>query len=65
MLQHILNKNKKMKIMKIQTKQQALAHLESLPEKVLIRMAELSKNEKAQSYFSCPIKYGAVKSFLS
>ncbi|CAL2114134.1 conserved hypothetical protein [Tenacibaculum sp. 190130A14a] len=50
--------------MKIQTKQDALTHLEQLPEKVLIRIAELSSNKEAQSYFVCPIKYGAVKSFL-
>lgn len=51
--------------MKIQNKEQALAQLQELPEKVLMRIAELSTNEKAQSYFSCPIKFGAVKSFLS
>ncbi len=50
--------------MKIQNKQEALKVLGSLPEKVLIRMAELSQNEKAKSYFTCPIKYGAVKGFL-
>ncbi len=50
--------------MKIQNKQQALQELEKLPEKVLMRMAELSQNKEARSYFTCPIKYGAVKSFL-
>ena len=51
--------------MKIQNKKQALEVLTNLPEKVLIRIAELSSNPNAQSYFSCPIKYGAVKGFLS
>ncbi len=50
--------------MRIQNKQQALEVLENLPTKVLIRMAQLSQNEKAKSYFTCPIKYGAVKGFL-
>jgi hypothetical protein len=50
--------------MKIQTKKEASAQLEKLPEKVLIRLAELSSHKEAQSYFACPIKYGAVKSFL-
>ncbi len=50
--------------MKIQNKQEALAVLANLPDKVLIRMASLAQNEKAKSYFTCPIKYGAVKGFL-
>lgn len=50
--------------MKIQNKQEALEVLSNLPEKVLIRIALLAQNEKARSYFTCPIKYGAVKGFL-
>lgn len=49
----------------IQTKEQALQVLGDLPENVLKRLAELSSNENAQNYFSCPIKYGMVKEFLS
>lgn len=51
--------------MKIQNKEEALAILSDLPEKVLIRMALLSQQEKARSYFICPIKYGAMKGFLN
>lgn len=50
---------------KIQNKEEALQVLQNLPDKVLVRLAELSTNQKAQSFFSCPIKYGAVKSFLT
>ena len=64
MLQNI-SKNKKTTMKKLQTKEEALQVLENLPEKVLLRLAELSSNEKAQGYFSCPIKFGAVKGFLS
>lgn len=50
---------------KIKTKKEAIEKLSQLDEKVLIRMADLSENEKARSYFSCPLKYGAVKGFLN
>lgn len=50
--------------MKIKNKEEALKNLEKLPEKVLIRLAELAQKPKALSYFSCPLKYGAVKSYL-
>ncbi|MFL0077019.1 hypothetical protein V3A08_07470 [Tenacibaculum maritimum] len=50
---------------KIKSKEEALSKLSQLDEKVLIRMADLSENKKARSYFSCPLKYGAVKSFLN
>lgn len=50
---------------KIKTKSEALEKLSQLDDKVLIRMADLSENEKALSYFSCPLKYGAVKGFLN
>ncbi len=50
---------------KIRTKKEALNKLSQLDEKVLIRMADLSENDTARSYFSCPLKYGAVKAFLN
>ncbi|CAM1355851.1 hypothetical protein [Tenacibaculum halocynthiae] len=50
--------------MKIQNKKEAIKKLETLPDKVLIRLAELAQEPKALAYFSCPLKYGAVKGFL-
>ena len=49
---------------KIQNKKQALEELSKLPEKEIIRVAELSKHPKARSYFSNPISFAALKGFL-
>ena len=49
---------------KITNKKEALKKLESLPEKALIRIAELSENKNALSYFTNPIKFGLVKGYL-
>lgn len=46
-------------------KKEALKVLEELPDKVLIRIATLAKNPNAVSFFTCPLKFGVVKSFLS
>ncbi|MFJ1431297.1 hypothetical protein ACILE2_10935 [Capnocytophaga canimorsus] len=46
------------------TKEDYLAQLAQLDEITLKRLAELSKNEKARSYFSNPIKYNQMKLFL-
>ncbi|WP_299673261.1 hypothetical protein [uncultured Tenacibaculum sp.] len=51
--------------MKVKTRQEALEKLSKLPEKALIRMAELSENKNALKYFTCPIKHGVVKGFLN
>lgn len=45
-------------------KKEALKKLEKLPEKVLVRIAELSANKKAIGYFSNPLQFGILKSFL-
>ncbi len=50
---------------KIKTREEALNILEKLPDDVLKRVAELATNEKAKSYFSNPVKYLMVKSYLS
>lgn len=50
---------------KIKTKQDALNVLQNLDERVLVRMAELSYNKKALSYFQNTIQFNVVKSFLS
>jgi len=48
----------------IKTKEEALQVLSKLPEKSLIRMAELSTNKKAQGYFSNTIQFAVLKGFL-
>lgn len=50
--------------MKINTKDDALKVLNELPEKTLIRVAELSTNKKALGYFSNPIQFAVLKGFL-
>lgn len=45
-------------------KTEALEKLSQLPESALIRMAQLSDNEKALQYFTNPIMFGLVKGFL-
>lgn len=45
-------------------KQQALEKLATLDETVLVRLASLSNNKKALSYFSNSILWNALKSFL-
>lgn len=50
---------------KINTKQEALDSLNSLPEKTLIRLAELSAIPKAKAYFDNPIKYGVLKAYIN
>lgn len=45
-------------------KQQALDKLATLDEKVLVRLASLSENKKALSYFSNTILWNALKGFL-
>lgn len=49
---------------KIENKEQALKKIEKLDEKVLIKLAELSDNKKAMSYFSNPILYATLQKFL-
>ncbi|MGG8495960.1 hypothetical protein ACQY1Q_06065 [Tenacibaculum sp. TC6] len=51
--------------MKINNKDEALTQLNTLEEKVLCRLAELSTNPKALEYFSNPIKFATVKAFLN
>ena len=45
-------------------KQQAIEKLAQLDEKVLVRLASLSDNKKALSYFSNSILWHALKAFL-
>lgn len=45
-------------------KQQALDKLATLDEKVLVRLASLSGNKKALSYFSNTILWNTLKAFL-
>lgn len=42
----------------------ALEKLNDLPTIVLERLAEVSKSQKAQDYFTNPMKFIAVKTFL-
>ncbi|WP_271406979.1 hypothetical protein [Tenacibaculum soleae] len=48
----------------INNKKEAITQLESLPETTLMRLAELSTNKKALSYFSNPIQFAVLKGFL-
>ncbi len=45
-------------------RQEAIKKLEELDDDILIRLAELSENEKALGFFKNHIKYGALLSFL-
>lgn len=45
-------------------KQQALKKLEQLDDKVLERLSSLVDNKKALSYFTNPILWNTLKSFL-
>ena len=47
-----------------QDEQQAIEKLAQLDEKVLVRLASLSDNKKALSYFSNSILWNALKAFL-
>ncbi len=49
----------------IKDKKEALDKLAKLDEKILKRLAELSDNPKAMSYFSSPINFAIVKAFLN
>lgn len=49
---------------KITTKEDALKKIEQLDEKVLIKIAKLSENKKAMSYFTNPILFAALEKFL-
>lgn len=49
----------------IKTKEEAIQQLNSMPEKALIRIAELSTNEKALKFFTNPIKFGVLKGYLN
>ncbi|MBE7660966.1 hypothetical protein [Tenacibaculum finnmarkense] len=46
------------------TKAEAIKMLSDLPEETLSRMAELSSNKKAMSYFSNNILFALLKSYL-
>lgn len=48
----------------VKTKEDALRVLNELPEETLKRVAELSTNKKARSYFSNPIQFAVLKGFL-
>lgn len=48
----------------VKTKKQAIEQLSQLPEKTLIRVAEISKNPKALGYFSNPMQFEMLKAFL-
>lgn len=48
--------------MKIKNSEEALNQLKTnLSEKALIRIAELSQNEKIQKVFDCPFQYPVLK----
>lgn len=46
------------------SKQKYLQELEKLDEKILERLVEVSKNEKAKSYFTSSIKFNLLKGYL-
>ncbi len=45
-------------------KEKFLKELEKLDEKILEKLVELSKNEKAKNYLSNPILFATLKGFL-
>ncbi|WP_299134564.1 hypothetical protein [uncultured Tenacibaculum sp.] len=51
--------------MAIKNKKEAIAQLNKLDEEVVIRLAELSTNAKALTYFSNPVKFTLVKAHLN
>ncbi len=46
------------------TREESIAKLNQLDDQTLERLAKLSENKTALSYFKNPIKYGALVSFL-
>ncbi|MCD8405786.1 hypothetical protein [Tenacibaculum dicentrarchi] len=50
---------------KIKSKKEALEKLNNLPDAVVMRIAELSDNEKAYSYFSNGINFSLLKGMLN
>ena len=47
------------------TKEEALKKLAQLDEKTLSRLAEISDNSKARSYFSNDIQFALLKGYLA